>query len=150
MKRLSLRLRGVQRGSHVHARVFAVALEEDQRSEDYTHGKAGDIVLRVEEWSLLFAAVAAPGGCDHLEVSMGEDPDFGPLRREPPSVGDAPRWATKTRPGQAFVQEVALGCGDHSCRIRRPSGQGTNGGCRCGERIFDLMRRHERTSPDTA
>ena len=24
-----------------------------------------------------------------------------------------------------------IGCGDHSCVVRRPRGMGTNGGCRC-------------------
>jgi len=27
-----------------------------------------------------------------------------------------------------------VGCGDNSCRFRKPRGMGTNGGCRCADR----------------
>lgn len=33
---------------------------------------------------------------------------------------------------ELIEQELAtLGCGDHGCVTSKPSGQGTNGGCRC-------------------
>jgi hypothetical protein len=30
--------------------------------------------------------------------------------------------------------ENRVGCGDHSCLFRKPTGMGTNGGCRCARR----------------
>jgi hypothetical protein len=40
-------------------------------------------------------------------------------------------------PDDALTRAVArvmavVGCGDHSCLFTKPSGVGTNGGCRCG------------------
>lgn len=32
------------------------------------------------------------------------------------------------------------GCGDNSCRYKRPAGMATNGGCRCCEKIEDALR----------
>ncbi len=29
-----------------------------------------------------------------------------------------------------------VGCGDNSCRFVKPSGVGTNGGCRCADKPF--------------
>ena len=36
------------------------------------------------------------------------------------------------------------GCGDHSCDVARPKGQGTNAGCRCNERTLRRALRIER------
>lgn len=33
-----------------------------------------------------------------------------------------------------FAQEH-VGCGDHSCLFEKPTGQGTNGHCRCLDRV---------------
>ena len=33
-------------------------------------------------------------------------------------------------------QYVKQGCGDHSCIFVKPTGMGTNGGCRCKSRPF--------------
>jgi len=33
------------------------------------------------------------------------------------------------------------GCGDHSCIVKKPIGQGTNGGCRCPERVLKVIVR---------
>lgn len=33
----------------------------------------------------------------------------------------------------------AHGCGDNGCRIKKPSGPGTNGECRCAGRLADLI-----------
>lgn len=30
-----------------------------------------------------------------------------------------------------LAQNLERGCGDHSCAIKKPTGMGTNGGCRC-------------------
>jgi hypothetical protein len=40
-----------------------------------------------------------------------------------------------------LVMELAQGCGDHSCRFNKPSGMGTNGGCRCIDKIEDALSR---------
>jgi hypothetical protein len=41
--------------------------------------------------------------------------------------------------------EDFTGCSDHSCIVRRPTGMGTNGGCRCRPSILHVvMRRMKR------
>lgn len=38
-------------------------------------------------------------------------------------------WLSEIEARAAKVTPV--GCGDHSCYFQKPTGQGTNGGCRC-------------------
>jgi hypothetical protein len=46
-----------------------------------------------------------------------------------------------------LVMELAQGCGDHSCRFNKPSGMGTNGGCRCIDKIEDALSRRSTVTP---
>ncbi len=45
---------------------------------------------------------------------------------------------------------MSRGCGDHSCKIRRPTGQGTNGGCRCWNAVETALFMLEREASSRA
>lgn len=38
-----------------------------------------------------------------------------------------------------LMRQLEQGCGDNSCRLKRPQGLGTNGGCRCKDAISDRI-----------
>ena len=40
---------------------------------------------------------------------------------------------------RARLADIASGCGSNSCRVRRPSGQGVNGPCRCIDKLVQLV-----------
>lgn len=46
-----------------------------------------------------------------------------------------PLTETPLHIARRLVQELLAGCGDNSCRFKKPSGMATNGGCRCYEKI---------------
>lgn len=40
------------------------------------------------------------------------------------------------------------GCGDHSCIVKKPIGQGTNGGCRCPAQVLKVIIRRLQATLD--
>lgn len=40
---------------------------------------------------------------------------------------------------RAQIAAITQGCGSHSCRVSRPTGQGNNGPCRCANRLLELV-----------
>ena len=42
---------------------------------------------------------------------------------------------------QDLCRQLEHGCGNHGCRIKNPTGQGTNGGCTCSPRVIDRRLR---------
>jgi len=38
-----------------------------------------------------------------------------------------------------LIRDLRQGCGDNSCYFKTPSGVGTNGGCRCVEKVQDCI-----------
>lgn len=43
------------------------------------------------------------------------------------------------RTARQLERDLLSGCGVNSCRFKRTSGMGTNGGCRCREGIQDAL-----------
>jgi hypothetical protein len=63
------------------------------------------------------------------------------------TVDDRPDQQDNRTIARRLVMELAQGCGDHSCRFKKPSGMGTNGGCRCIDKIEDALSRRSTVTP---
>ena len=65
------------------------------------------------------------------------------------AVDDYARGLTSAnRAGFLAVKTLRMGCGDNSCYFRRPTGMGTNGGCRCQEVIESMLYRAVQTAKE--
>jgi hypothetical protein len=64
------------------------------------------------------------------------------------TVDDRPDQQDNRTIARRLVMELAQGCGDHSCRFKKPSGMGTNGGCRCIDKIEDALSRRSTVTPE--